>query len=531
MTTTTAPTETGEKTLFVRKASGLVKGWSSLDGYRYSFFSVNLSLGILGFSYATYIPGGSLFLAIVITTALMLLEVVVYAALISAMPRAGGDYVWQTRIFNSPVGFVLAVTGWWFIVWMWVPIWASVTFGGYIRPILEILGANSAANWLAGKNGVFVSSVVVIVVTTVLVASGMRGYARFQRWALWAGLASIAVTFIILLLTSKLGFHNAYNREALQLYGVKNAYATTLKTGGSGQAQGLFSGTLWQTMRLVPFMCFWLLWPAWGATLYGEVRGAAHFRTNIRAMGGGLLSASILGLVFLLLIAKTMGYHFFMATQAAPVNGIYMSPMAMVGWVVHSAAFQVILLLAMTMLVIAGWGTVFLSSTRVIFASAFDRVLPEKVAAVTRGGVPWVALLLMAIPSLIISALYAYTSWFATLTLDGTLVIAVMFLGSGLAFMIMPWRAKGIWANSSLPKVKVAGIPVLSVVAGLFSAFLIFNLVLWLKDAVYGSNNTKSLIYMGALYLIALLIWIIAAITRRREGMPLEAVAKQIPVE
>ena len=32
-----------------------------------------------------------------------------------------------------------------------------------------------------------------------------------------------------------------------------------------------------------------------------------------------------------------------------------------------------------------GWsGTVFLSSTRVIFAAAFDRLLPEKVAEVER---------------------------------------------------------------------------------------------------------------------------------------------------
>ena len=54
--------------LFVRKASGLVKGWSSIDGFRYSFFSVNLFLGIWGFSYASWIPGGSLFWSIIILT-------------------------------------------------------------------------------------------------------------------------------------------------------------------------------------------------------------------------------------------------------------------------------------------------------------------------------------------------------------------------------------------------------------------------------------------------------------------------------
>ncbi len=97
--------------------------------------------------------------------------------------------------------------------------------------------------------------------------------------------------------------------------------------------------------------------------------------------------------------------------------------------------------------------------------------------------------------------------------------------------MIMPWRTKGIWASSALPKIKVAGIPVMSIVAGAYSAFLIFNLVLWLKDAVYGVNDWKSLVFMGCLYAGAFVIWVIAAITRRRQGMPLEAVAKEIPVE
>src|SRR5665811_1420201 len=115
-----------EQTLFVRKASGLVKGWSTGDGFRYSFFSVNLFLAIWSFAYATFIPGGSLFWAIVITAAFIVLEIIVYAGLISVMPRAGGDYVWMTRIFNSPIGFVLAAGGWWFILWLWTPIYADM---------------------------------------------------------------------------------------------------------------------------------------------------------------------------------------------------------------------------------------------------------------------------------------------------------------------------------------------------------------------------------------------------------------------
>src|SRR5664280_868205 len=220
-----------EQTLFVRKASGLVKGWSTTDGFRYSFFSTNIFLGIWGFLYAVFIPGGSVFWSIIITTAFVLLEVVVYAGLISAMPRAGGDYVWQSRIFHSSVGFVFGATGWWFILWLWIPIYAALCVNSFIKPILRILGANGAADWLGTHNGVFVASLATIALATFLVAVGMKAYATFQKWALWIGLAGVLVAFVILLFTSRHGFISAFNRESLHLYGsgaTKDAYHATI---------------------------------------------------------------------------------------------------------------------------------------------------------------------------------------------------------------------------------------------------------------------------------------------------------------
>ena len=94
-----------------------------------------------------------------------------------------------------------------------------------------------------------------------------------------------------------------------------------------------------------------------------------------------------------------------------------------------------------------GWaGTLFLSSTRVIFAAAFDRILPERVADVSeKRHVPVWALVLMLVPSLIVSAFYAYTAKFATYILDATLVIAVTFFGTAIAAMILPWRKKQLY--------------------------------------------------------------------------------------
>ena len=44
---------------------------------------------------------------------------------------------------------------------------------------------------------------------------------------------------------------------------------------------------------LLPMLMFFNLWSNWGATLYGEVRGASDFRKNIYAMGGALVFTTI----------------------------------------------------------------------------------------------------------------------------------------------------------------------------------------------------------------------------------------------
>ena len=64
-----------------------------------------------------------------------------------------------------------------------------------------------------------------------------------------------------------------------------------------------------------------------------------------------------------------------------------------------------------------------------------------------------------------------------------------------------------------------------------FAIFLIVNLVLWLRDDVYGVNNNDSLLYMGVLYLLAVAIYVVAVVVRRREGMGLEAVQREIPYD
>jgi amino acid transporter len=176
-------------------------------------------------------------------------------------------------------------------------------------------------------------------------------------------------------------------------------------------------------------------------------------------------------------------------------------------------------------------GTVFLSSTRVVFATAFDRVLPEAVAKVSRNGVPYVALSLMLLPSIPIAWLYAFNEDFYSWTLAATMVIAITFAGSAIAAAVLPWRKPEIYNASPIARYKVLGLPLITFTAVAFLALLVFCLVKWITDDVYGLNDSGSLLYMGILYVVALGIYVGSRLLRRRQGIDMAMVHKEIPAE
>ena len=527
-------------TLFLRKATGLVRGWSVRDSMIYATLSTNVvTLGMVEWAYQSTFPGGSLLTSILISGVWVSFLVIAYAGLVVTIPRAGGDYVWQSRILGSGIGFVLAATGWWFILWLWAPIYGSVLSEEFFQPIWATLGYHGT--FFSSHTGIFVVTLITIVLAGVLVSVGMAGYARVQKWCFIGGMIGFAIIVVLLLVTSRSTFISAFDRQASSMFGLNNAYAATnadaVKSVGY-TAPALGFGSLGPTMLLVPMMMFYLLWPNWGTTLYGEIRGASDFRRVFTGMFAGLWTTVALSIVFLLLFAKTFGWAFYQNVNAEWLGAgkaalpIFPYPVMLAGWIVHNSAFQVILLLLMSLWFFGWVGTLFLSSTRVIFAAAFDRVLPDAAAQVSeKRRVPVASLVLMLLPAVGLAALYAYNTTFASYTLDATLVIAVTYLGSAIAVVILPLRKPDLWAASPASKFKVLGVPIVPVAGVVTIALLVYNLYEWLSNDLYGVNHGGSLIYMGAMYVLAILIYVGARIVRNRQGIDLSLINKEIPVE
>lgn len=583
--------------LFLRNATGLVKGWSGFDAFVYSFMSVNLvTLGMFySFPAFGWVATGSPIASIVLTAIAMTFLAITYAGLVAVMPRAGGDYVWQSRILDGipgavagvvtvgigaylvagalnlggaqiilgivgavvggalgyrpgGIGFVLSATGWWFILALWAPIYGAILNIEFVQPLAALAGITDLGI-LGGQTGVFIVSLLVIALVTALVALGMAGYARIQRLSLYIGMGLLAVMFALMLISSQADFQAAFDREASSLFGVSNAYQATIdaETGFGYVFSDLNPLSFGDgTLALIPLMLFWLLYPNWGATLYGEVRGAGDFRKVLNGMLGGIWVATILAIIFILLAAKTFGWVFFQATNVnfldlfyvvegapAAVTPVWSYPVLLASFLIDSRIVQVILIVLGGFWFLGWAGTLFLSSTRMIFAAAFDRILPEAAARVSDNGVPWVALLLIMVPSVILSYFYAFNSDFVSLTLDATLVIAVTFFGSAFAATILPWWKRDAYDNSAIARYKLAGIPLISVAGAITTLFLGWTLYLWITDPLYaiGVGNANSIIFLGVLYGAAIVLYIVARLYRRSQGIDIERIHTEIPAE
>ena len=106
MATTAAKPE-----VFSRKASGLSRVMSPWSAFMYNF----LTMGIIfpwTFVWApAAFPGVSVWMACLLAIVLELPIALAYVWMATAMPRSGGDYVFQSRVFGGAIGFPVVMSG------------------------------------------------------------------------------------------------------------------------------------------------------------------------------------------------------------------------------------------------------------------------------------------------------------------------------------------------------------------------------------------------------------------------------------
>jgi basic amino acid/polyamine antiporter, APA family len=396
----------------------------------------------------------------------------------------------------------------------------------------------------------------VCLIVFIYIAIGMKWYARVQKFCFFGGAIGLAMVFLLLLFGNNETFIANFNALAPQFGATGgDVYSATMQAGvDAGTVAGpLFPLAIGASIFLVPMLTFFNLWPNWGSTLYGEVRGASDYKRNFSGMFWAIVVTTVGAVIFFLLISKTIGWEFYNNANGAfwnstwgytttpPPLPIWPYPALFATFLVKSPALMFIVVLLMSLWWFGWSGTLFLSSTRVIFAAAIDRMLPEWVSKIEpRTKTPIYALLLMVIPSAIISYLYAYKIFnFQTLALDATVVIAITFLGSTIAGIVMPWRAKDVFDGSPIAKYKVPAW-LGGIVTALFALFSIYLIYISFKYAwtilsglgALGADGSTwfVVILLGLLTIVnaVILVWILVQVVKgisSSKAMPLVTLA------
>src|SRR5437762_1907757 len=228
--TATAPVQ-----VFTRRASGLVRVMSPYSAFAYNILNIGVIFPWVYITPLALDPGASIWTGILICGAFTSLLAVVYAGLASAMPRTGGDYVFQSRTLRPWFGFatvaMMIIT--FFLQWQALGGWLVSVLGVY--PLLTGLGVmtgnHTLVDWgawyLVGWGPTIVTMVSSTIAALVLIKS-FRWFVQLQ-WVMWYGfLLSYVLMVVLFLTTSNSAFAQRYNTASAFVAGGSGAYQAIL---------------------------------------------------------------------------------------------------------------------------------------------------------------------------------------------------------------------------------------------------------------------------------------------------------------
>ncbi|MGZ4199944.1 MAG: amino acid permease [Thermoleophilia bacterium] len=481
---------------------------------------------------AFYYPVRSLTLSILIAGAFCLLEALVYAFLVSTMPRNGGDYTFQTRLLGSAAGAVFAFTG--VIVggalWMAIAGWFASRIA--VGPMVVLIGRGlglgavvAVGDWLMSTAGIVFMGLVVVAWSALETSWSMRVYARVQRTLVVAGLVAVVVLVVYFALT-RLSV-NVSTYSAILYRAVEDGYVRHGRTSG------------WQAaLALLPVVAFGLIYPGWVAFQAAEVRRAGELRVQLSTIVGAKFLAVVFALLVLPLPVRHVGEELFGASVYLALH----DPVSF--WRLLPRLFGLpaapwLSYVGLTCLAVAVnawfWAWVpnhTLAASRVMLAMSWDRLLPRWFSRLhPRTGTPVHAVAVFS--ALAAAVVVAYSSlgvW--RLVLHGTLVSLISFAVTCLAAALFPFVKREEYRASTAAPYELLRVPLLSIAGFAFCGFAAFLVTRYVEYAgpTGELGRPDSVAFLVPLYLLAALLYVVSRGYRRsHEGVDIEVHYREVP--
>jgi len=514
--------------VYVRRASGLIRNISAFDAMIFNIMVMApMAILVYGVWASVIYPGAHLPATALLAIPISLVIGLFYALFSIAMPRAGGDYVWVSRILHPSLGYainfflfmtVLSIAG------AYIPWFTQYT----LAPVFEVNGMTDIAAIVSSNEFTFIFAIIYYLICALIISRGAKTTTR----VLWAFFILVLIGLIVyaggLIIVGKTGFAENFTKatgvpyESIITEAVNEGYPGTF----------LLSATLLGlTFTYINFLGF-----NFSIYLAGEIK-EVH-RSQIVAIVGAVLLFGFIDWLAYEVSYAGMGGEFLGALSYLYAVGSSKYPLAREPFFMW--LFQYSVDPKVFTIMMAGWGAMVLaailtyiaSGVRFVFAWAFDRVVPTFLSNVdVRYHTPYVALIFVTIVAIIFQALWLWTpllQYFAYVVF-GWMIMQII---TSIAALLFPARRKDIWERApSIVRAKIGPIPVLyilSVISIMLSIYLGYASI---SPTFVGELDPSIMMFTIGLFIIGIIIYFISSLYHRRTGIPLELSFKELPPE
>jgi basic amino acid/polyamine antiporter, APA family len=537
--------------VFTRRASGLVRVMSPYSAFIYNILTMGVIFPWTFIWAPAAFQGSNLVLGILFALLFELPIALAYAWLATALPRSGGDYVFQSRVFGGGFGFTIVFA--FFVVWIlqWVALsgWLLAALG--IAPTFLGLGVTTNVHafttigtWAAGSNGIIIISIANALIAGVLLVSGFRNYVRFQYVMWYAILISFGIVLLLFLTTNPGEFHTKIDSFAGSVDGVKNFFAQAKSAAAAGGVN--FNPPFWLfgTLMVAPIAWTSLQWASYSVEQGGEIKNAHVFRNQMFIIVGSLIATA--GLLILLAAAMVHGIGkdgvlvassgYWLGNSNALIGGGFMFPnliaMGLTGSSIIVALIGVGFILNSFQIVC----NCYIGCTRIMVAQGLDGLLPEWFSRVNP---KWktpanahVAYFIAALP--VIWAFNKVGDWSTKWALGVTFANGAVMTLSALAAALLPYRAKKLYDASPGARYRFGKTPMVTVfgtLGFLLGAFMVGSF-LFVKDLglAYSASAFPYAIVAGTA-LFGLVVYLFMRTSKAQKGIKVEYAFSEIPPE
>ncbi len=543
--------------VFTRKASGLVRVMSPYSAFVYNILTMGLIFPWTYLWAPGALPGGKLVWGILLAMVIEIPIAYVYVWLSTALPRSGGDYVFQSRVFGGGVAFTVVMSGYviWILQWVALSGWL-VSYLGFaplflgLGATLPSAGLSALGVWFTTSTGIVIVSILNALLSLWLLVSGFKNYVRFQHVMFIGTLLCFATVFIVLFTTPASQFVERLNAFAVASGGQPNFYQTAVAAVQNAGIDLHPPFSLLATLLIAPIAWTSLQWATYSAQQNGEIKDARSFQSQTFIMVGSLIATGLLLALLAVGLERVAPPEFLTVAGAgywsviaeANISGFNLWPPIIA--VALTASPLIVLIIGLGYL-LNGFQIVcncYIGMTRVMVAMSLDRLLPEWFSKVdeklhTPVNAHW-AYFLASVP--VILAYNLVPGWVG-LTLGVTFGCGYVFVITCIGGALLPYRAKELYEASPGAKYKLGNMPlitVLGVVGGILGTLMVLAFLFAPQLGVLGTwdftdfpKNLWAQIIAFGLIVISAVWYALVKNAQKAKGINVDFAFKEIPPE